>query len=182
MSIKIELELDDNDLAYFRQIIDEKKLGQKDAEIRDVVEATRDLIRAARQASTPRYIMSMLEQLGPLVDMVTDSDWSLPADDIARVLHALAYFSDPEDLIPDDVPGIGYLDDAVMVELACRSLRPELEAYLDFCKFRDQESARRGGSGGNDSAVSRLDWLETRRKELQETMHKNRSLFARRRA
>ncbi|UCC14713.1 MAG: DUF1232 domain-containing protein [Gammaproteobacteria bacterium] len=182
MGIKIELELDDNDLAYFQRIIEEKKLGQRDLEIRDVVEATRELIRAARQASTPRYIMSMLEQLGPLVDMVTDEDWSLPADDVARVLHALAYFSDPEDLIPDDVPGIGYLDDAVMVELACRNLRPELEAYLDFCKFRDQESSRRGSAGIEVGHVSRLDWLETRRKELQATMRKNRSLFSRRQA
>ena len=32
---------------------------------------------------------------------------------IESILGALVYFCDPEDLIPDNIPGLGYLDDAI---------------------------------------------------------------------
>lgn len=179
MGIKFEFELDDQDLAYFQSVIDRQGMGQGNMEIRDIVGGTQELLVNAKQAQTPAFVLKVLEQLGPLVDMVTDPEWKLPADDIARVLHALAYFSDPDDLIPDDVPGLGYLDDAVMVELACRNLRPELEAYRDFCHYRERELARRQESGEGDGPVSRLDWLEARRQELHDRMHRHRGLFIR---
>lgn len=181
MGIKFEFELDDQDLAYFQSVIDKQGIGQGNLEIRDIVGGTQELLVRARQSQTPAFVLKVLEQLGPLVDMVTDPEWKLPADDIARVLHALAYFSDPNDLIPDDVPGLGFLDDAVMVELACRNLRPELDAYRDFCHYRAQELARREQDGEEDGPVSRLDWLEARRQELHDRMHRHRGLVSRKR-
>lgn len=179
MPLRFEFELDDEDLAYFQKVIEERKHGHQDVEIQDIVTATRELIEGARANHTPRTVMQMLEQLQPMVAMVTDSEWSLPTDDIRRVLTALAYLADTDDLIPDDVPGLGYLDDAVMVELACQSLRPEVHAYRDFCQFRTAEIERRRAAGEEDSPVSRLDWLGSRRKELQEQMRRKRSMFQR---
>ena len=77
------------------------------------------------------------------------------------------------------MPGLGFLDDAVMVELACINLRPELDAYRDFCRFRDEELERRKSSGEDDISVSRLDWLESRREELHNRMRRHRGLFGR---
>jgi len=179
MPIKFEVELDDQDLAYFQRIIDAKNVGDQ-VEVPDILQATSDLLDGARQAETPRFILEKLERLEPLVAMVTDAEWRLPTDDIRRVLDALAYLADPADLIPDDMPGFGYLDDAVMVELACRKLRPELEAYRDFCVYRQAEEERRGASGDSSAPVSRSDWLESRRTELQQRMHQRRGLFGRR--
>jgi uncharacterized membrane protein YkvA (DUF1232 family) len=179
MPIKFEVELDDQDLAQFQRMIDAKGVGSQ-VEVPDIVQATSELLDSARQAETPRFILEKLEQLEPLVAMVTDSEWRLPTDDIRRVLDALAYLADPADLIPDEMPGFGYLDDAVIVELACRNLRPELEAYQDFCAYRKDEEARRRAAGDVVEAVSRGDWLEARRKDLQNRMHQRRGLFGRR--
>jgi len=179
MSLRFEFELDDEDIAFFRKVIDERKHGQGDVEIPDIVNATQELIDRARANHTPRSVMQILEQLEPMVAMVTDAEWSLPADDIRRVLMALAYLADSDDLIPDDVPGLGYLDDAVMVELACQNLRPEIHAYRDFCQFRAAELERRRAAGEEETPVSRLDWLGSRRRELQEQMRRKRSVFQR---
>ena len=61
--------------------------------------------------------------------MVEDEDWNLPPEDVTRVINALAYFANAKDLIPDDVPGLGFLDDAVMVDLVMRELAHEVKAY-----------------------------------------------------
>jgi uncharacterized membrane protein YkvA (DUF1232 family) len=68
--------------------------------------------------------------------MTYDAEWSLSIPVKTRILAALTYLTDPNDLIPDSVPGLGYLDDAIMIELVSEQLRHELEAYLDYCEFR----------------------------------------------
>jgi len=83
------------------------------------------------------------------------------ASSIARILDAIAYFVDPDDLIPDRIPGIGYLDDAIMVELVARELMHELEAYEDFCEYREKRSKTSEPAG-----------LEARRKALQARMRR----------
>ena len=179
MPIRFEFELDDADLAYFRQIIEQKRVGQRGIAVSDLDSAVRELLASARVAHTPGFILRMLEQIEPLVAMVTDPEWRLPESEVERVLTALAFFADPEDLIPDDLPGFGYLDDAVMVELACRELEPELSAYQDFCDFREKESAARRAAGEPADDGSRRDWLESRRRELMKAMREKRSLLGR---
>jgi uncharacterized membrane protein YkvA (DUF1232 family) len=179
MPIRFEFELDDADLAFFREIIEKKRVGKRGVGVEDIVRATNELLAGARAGHTPGFILRILEKIEPLVAMVTDPDWRLPQNEIERVLSALAFFADPEDLIPDDLPGLGYLDDAVMVELACRDLEPELKAYSEFCAYRDEERKRRLAAGKDPEGVSRSDWLESRRRELMVTMKERRGLFGR---
>jgi hypothetical protein len=55
-----------------------------------------------------------------------------------------------------------------MIELICRELKHEIEAYQDFCDFR----RRIHGEAGDRARVSREDWLENRRAELQSRMRR----------
>jgi hypothetical protein len=106
--------------------------------------------------------------------MVTDREWQLPEPEAQRVKDALVWFADPADLIPDDLPVFGYLDDAMMVDVAVKGLEPELEAFRDFCAFRDQELERRRAAGEKVGEVSRVEWLDARRRELQSRMRSTR--------
>jgi len=81
------------------------------------------------------------------------------------------YFCDPKDIIPDNVEVLGFLDDAVMIELCVRDLKHELEAYDDFCDYREHEARRRGLE---PAKLGRADWLESRRDELVDRMHARR--------
>ena len=87
------------------------------------------------------------------------------------MLGALAYFCDPNDVIPDHVEVLGFLDDAVMIELSVRELKHELDAYDDFCDYRAHESKRRGV---DPASLGRTDWLDGRREELIDRMHQRR--------
>ena len=96
--------------------------------------------------------------------MVEDPDWQLPQEDVTRVINALAYFANAKDLIPDDVPGLGYLDDAVMVDLVVRELSSEIKAFRDFCNYRESEAQKRMAAG-DKRPVTRLDWLTYKRQK-----------------
>ena len=85
--------------------------------------------------------------------------------------QALAYFSEPEDLIPDDIPGLGFIDDAIMIEMVTLELEHEIHAYRDFCVFRAAEASRLGDKAPE---MGRSEWMESRRQELHSRMRRRR--------
>jgi hypothetical protein len=104
-----------------------------------------------------------------MIDMVGDADWQLGPEDRQRLINALACFSAPSTSGSSGTTG-GMLDHAIMIELVSRDLQHDLEAYADFCRFRDNQSGKRAGSPSAD----REQWLGQRRAVLQERMHARR--------
>ncbi len=170
MSLRVSFELDDNDLKHFRLIMREARKAAARMAPEDIVAAASDLLKQIDDGGTPGFIVERLHRLKLMMRMISDLDWRLPHDDASRILNALAYFAEPDDLIPDHIPGLGFLDDAIMVELVVRELKHEIEAYQDFCDYRDRERSKRG----ENSAVSREGWLDSRRQELQLRMKRRR--------
>ena len=181
MGLKLVFELSDQDLEYFSRVFREHRPGEEiDLDPEEIGQAAERLIDEARERGAPPFILDKLARIRGLIEMVRDPDWQLPEADTQRVLRAIAYFADPADLIPDDLPVLGYLDDAMMVDVALREVEPEFEAYQDFRTFRDEEVKRRAGSGQAADPVSRADWLDARRRELHERIrHRRHRLFGR---
>src|SRR5690606_7594424 len=121
--------------------------------------------------SIPDFIMQRLLRLDDMIAMARDEAWALAGEDRDRVLGALAYFCNPDDVIPDHVQVLGFLDDAIMIELSVRELAHELEAYDAFCDYRGAQAKRRGLEA---EKLGRTDWLDSRREELVERMHTRR--------
>jgi uncharacterized membrane protein YkvA (DUF1232 family) len=53
-------------------------------------------------------------------------------ESLISVIVAIAYFASPLDLIPDFLPGIGYLDDAMIVRFVYRSVKAELNRFMEW--------------------------------------------------
>ena len=163
--MKISFELSDKDLRYFRQVLQKVRKG-KSAENEDVILAeAQALLEEVKETQAPEFVRSRIAQLGKLIEMLGDADWRLEGADRKRVLNALAYFADPDDLIPDRVPGLGYLDDAIMVELVVQDLRHEIEAFDAFVEFRKEKRKEKKATPDN---------LEKRRDALQGRMRRRR--------
>lgn len=61
--------------------------------------------------------------------MLTDKDYIVAWETKAIIVAALGYFISPVDVVPDAVPGAGWLDDAMVVAWALHTLEQELAEY-----------------------------------------------------
>lgn len=163
--MKISFELSDKDIRYFRQVLKKVRTGKSAENEKLILDQARSLLEEVRGTEAPEFVRSRIEQLGKLIEMLEDKDWRLEGSDRKRVLNALAYFADPDDLIPDRVPGLGYLDDAIMVELVVQDLRHEIEAFDAFVQFRKDKRKEKQATPES---------LERRRASLQTRMRRRR--------
>jgi uncharacterized membrane protein YkvA (DUF1232 family) len=174
MPLDITFTLSDSDLDHFQAIVDKAKSAMESDETATTIEAAaRQLIADAKSTDLPGFIGDRLSRLEVVIDMVGDEEWQLSEDERRRVLGALVYFCDPEDLIPDHIPGLGFLDDAIYVELVIRELKAEIDSYEEFVAFRSAEEKRRAEKG-EDPKVGREEWLADKRAALHAKMRKRR--------
>ena len=177
MPYKITIKLTDRDLRHFRRELKRAKASVGIADDEEILGAAAELVRALKRARLPDFITERLGKLETLHAMLTDADWKLRDGERSPVLAALAYVCDPEDIIPDNIPGIGLLDDAVMIELVCRELRHEIEAYEEFRRYRASLPRRRGAAARTGSADATR---ARRRNQLMSRMRRRRAQERRR--
>jgi len=171
MPLTINLDLTDQDLQHFAGVVESARQASASLSNAQVIDAAEQLLSKAHQSKAPQFVTERLAVVETLVAMMRDEAWALSDEDCANVRSALAYFAHDADVIPDNVPVLGFIDDAIMIELCARELQHEIEAYSDFIEFRQREAERRKL---DPSQVGRADWLDARREELQDRMHRRR--------
>jgi uncharacterized membrane protein YkvA (DUF1232 family) len=170
--MRISFDLTDADLKHFRAVMRDVRARSKSKGETEIVAASKGLLEDMEAASAPDFVTERVGRLHELIDMLEDEDWALGGKDRERVVNGLAYFADEEDLIHDKVPVLGYLDDAIMIELVVIELQHELEAYDDFCEFRTTREER---FGRDEDPKIREEWVVARRKALHQRIRRRRS-------
>jgi uncharacterized membrane protein YkvA (DUF1232 family) len=163
MSMEIVVKLNEQDLEHFRSAMREIYGAKSDLDDKTIINHARETISEIRQSDAPEYIQERIGNLEALIGLLTNSHWKIPPQDRPRILQTLAYFTEVHDLIPDELPGLGYLDDAFMIDITCQDFKDELEAYRDFCVYRVIEAQQ---NGRDISKTEGAEWLEQRRKQL----------------
>jgi uncharacterized membrane protein YkvA (DUF1232 family) len=171
MPLKVTFELSDKDLKYFRKALSEVKTRTSSIPTEKLINLATDALDEL-PVDAPEFVIERTDKLRAMIQMVNDDEWRLTGKDRERVVRALSYFADPKDLIPDAIPGIGFLDDAIMIELVVQELKHEIEAYTDFCRLREKKDLilKSAASG----PTSREEWLAARRTQLQSRMRRRR--------
>ena len=171
MSLLINFELSTSDLEFFYEAMLRVRESASNKSSQQITDSATELLTQINQSDTTDFIRDRMNQLGMLIRMVTDQGWGLVGEDLERVLTALSYFCEPVDLIPDDIPGLGYLDDAIMIEIVCKELEHEIQAFKEFVTYCAAETKRRGD---DKLALQRSEWLEERRQQLHTRMRRRR--------
>lgn len=169
MAFEVTFELKESDLEHFRNVMRQSKSGTESLSEAEILANAKSLSQDIK-GDVPVFVSERIQKLETLVAMIEDAEWKIPDEERADVLSALAYFSDPEDLVPDHIPVLGFLDDAIMIELVAEELKDDIEAFLEFCNYRSREEGR-----NSDATVTRDEWLDAKRRELHSRMRNRRS-------
>lgn len=169
--MRITFELEPADVERFHEALARARATTQCADEVDVVDAAKYTLDHACAGAAPVYVRKRLVEVQRLIMMLEDEAWALPDPERSEVIETLAYFSDPDDLIPDDVEVIGLLDDAIMLELLLRRLRAVLNAYADFCAYRGTLAAQPATA---DARRANAKLLAERRGKLQDRMRRQR--------
>jgi uncharacterized membrane protein YkvA (DUF1232 family) len=137
-TIRIDFELTGTDVDFFRERLKSAQKKYGSAGEAKIIGGAEALIKRTESGKSPDFLAHRIEKLREMLAMLKDPDWRLEGEDRQHVLNALAYFADPKDLVPDAIPGIGLLDDAIMIDLSAIELAPELVGYAEFCANRDE--------------------------------------------
>lgn len=134
--MRITFELEPADIERFHAALTRARRTTLCADELDVIDAAKYALDNLSVGTAPAYVRKRLFEVQKLIAMLEDEAWALPDPERADVVETLIYFSDPDDLIPDEIEVIGLLDDAIMLELLLRRLRHVRKAYADFCAQR----------------------------------------------
>ncbi|WP_371373649.1 YkvA family protein [Thalassotalea aquiviva] len=175
MAIEVTFELSDEDLDHFRKVMHQAQQSAKHLDPDVILTNAKELITNVNE-NIPVFVKNRIAKLSTLIEMIEDNEWQIPEEEGKNVISALAYFSEPEDLVPDHIPALGFLDDAIMIELVASELENEIDAFTEFCEYRHRERHRQ-----DVDEITKEDWLDAKRRELHSRM-KNRRTKRRRRS
>ncbi len=129
-----------------------------------IASAARQLNQIFANKHRAPCIQMRLRCLAAMKAMSQDSGWSLQEDQRQPIRWIADYATGKHRLVPDHVPVIGGLDDAILVDIAWPSLSFELDDFLSFRRLRAKEAQLRG-LHPRKFGFTREDWLQARAAE-----------------
>ena len=169
-AFKVSFSIDEADASYFRNLFRKARKHAAEQDPAEILSATKALVTGVRQSKkTPNFVLEAIASLEDLTQIIEDKDYAAPQKIVSQVIAALAYFANPEDLIPDHIPVLGFLDDAIMIKFVEDEFKHELSAYRKFRKFRDGAEQRPWTSVARQRLPGRL---ENQRKKLRAEVEK----------
>ena len=112
-----------------------KKFTKSDA--KKVMENMDKILQIASNDNLKKFINDIKLYFEMLSDFFTGKYKKIPYGTIAAIIGTLLYVLIPTDLLPDFIPGIGYLDDAAVLVLCLKFTLTDVENYKrEQCNLR----------------------------------------------
>lgn len=118
--------LNNNDQTY----IEKNNQIINDADIKHILDNEKQITNKLNEKSPlDRFFTDIKLFLGLLKDYYYGKYRTIPYKSIASVVTALLYIINPVDIIPDFLPFIGQIDDALVFGLCLKLVESDLEKY-----------------------------------------------------
>lgn len=159
------LELKDSAIGRFNDVVRTLDPVHAGFSADQLAGAARRVLRAASKGQDSTFIKVRMRRAGEVRAALKDEQWEIAGERRAKMTLLIDYLDhEANALIPNDLPFVGLLDDAILVDVAMNGLRDELDEYADFCRFRVAEA------GSRDVALSavrtdRTEWMAERLQE-----------------
>ena len=130
--VTITVDIDDQVKEHFNKFIEKHGI---DIDPSDIVQ-TRKEIAEIRAGHADSYILNQINNLEAMMSMVEDKVWKIKKSSLEKINATIKYFVDDDDIIPDNIPGIGYLDDCIIIDNTMDDVCGELSEFEDFSRTR----------------------------------------------
>ena len=168
-----EHEIDSDALRHFNELLQYLHLPQAPLEHDQVASAARELVDGIPYGDVPRppCIRQRMRRGAAINLMLDDMDWETHDPVAIRAVWVVVdYLRGSGNLIPNAMPIVGRLDDAIIVEAAWPAVSTEVQQYLEFCRIRHVEAGLRGESRQHFGFTCR-QWRDAARAETAWIAH-----------
>jgi uncharacterized membrane protein YkvA (DUF1232 family) len=165
-----QFELDPARLQQFNALLARIREDHPTLDCDQLASAARELMDQSPDGRVPACIRERVRRAGAVDLMLSDPEWDTRAEAALVAALAVDYLRGDAPLIPNSLPVVGWLDDAVLVETAWPSLADEVRDYLDFCRLRRIEAGLRGEQRTH-FGFTREHWEDARDAEAEWLAH-----------
>ncbi len=127
-----------SNISMMDENINEDTVKEKVTKIRDEdVELVMDNEEAISKKLSNASPLRKYAELGKIMfamlkDVKKGNYPNVPWFTVASIVFALLYVFNPFDLIPDFIPGVGYIDDLAVLSIGMGWIESDLHRYLDW--------------------------------------------------
>lgn len=121
-----QIQLTEEDKKRYQVEIDDIDLDIKDQLLNDAPEIINGLLK---KPDLTEFQVSLLKEITILYSILKTLP-NLEKNMQRKIMFALKYFEDRDDEIPDELPGIGLLDDAVVVHWIIEEIKQDYSQYF----------------------------------------------------
>lgn len=165
-----EYSIDPLALQHFNELLENLELRHPPLDSDQVASAARELVDQPLGGRAPPCIQQRVRRGAAVDRMMTDPEWDVVATSAFTVAMVVAYLRGHHTLIPNDVPVVGRLDDAIVVEASWPAIAQEVSNYLDFCRIRRIEASLRGEERRH-FGFGRMEWRDAAPAEVEWIAH-----------
>jgi uncharacterized membrane protein YkvA (DUF1232 family) len=114
-------------------VLEEKAKHVTENDIKKILEKREEIEKKFKpNGPLGRFIADLKLLYSIIQDYINGKYREIPFWTIAAIVAALLYVLNPFDLIPDYIPGIGYLDDALIIGACLRMIEQDLHKYKEW--------------------------------------------------
>lgn len=127
------MDLSDDEKKKIEQDIN--RVSPEDEEkVREQFEGKYNEVSGKASKSGLKVVRDLILNVRCLYEMLVDPDFTVSWETKAAIIFALGYFISPVDAIPDAIPVVGYVDDALVVAFVVHRLSDQIREYRRFRK------------------------------------------------
>lgn len=120
------LRLTEQDIQKYRKKIDEIDLSNKD---RVLMETFIKITKLFENKKLDKFQLVLVQEINGLYNILKSTP-NLEELVQQKIIFALKYFVKGQDDIPDDIPGIGFLDDLAVVDWVIQDIKEQYSHYF----------------------------------------------------
>lgn len=120
------MQLTKQDIQKYRKMIDKIDLSNKD---RILTETFIKITKLFENKKLDKFQLVLVQEINGLYNIIKSTP-NLEELVQQKIIFALKYFIKGQDDIPDDIPGIGFLDDLAVVDWIIQDIKEQYSHYF----------------------------------------------------